>query len=225
MVTQLIEFLAGIVIAMISTLGYAGIVLAMAIESCCIPLPSEVIMPFSGYLAFKGKFTVLGTALAGAMGCVLGSDAAWWIGATGGRAAVEKYGRYILLSHHDLDIADRFFARWGDLAIFVSRLLPVVRTFISLPAGIARMNFWKFNLYTFIGSLPWCYALSYVGFKTGENWKSLSHYFHGADAVIAVLLALGVTWFLWRHWPRRAAVTVAPSTADDAASRGKKLAE
>ena len=135
MVEKLIGILAGFIIGTISSLGYAGIVLLMAIESACIPLPSEIIMPFSGYLVFTGEMQLWLVALAGAVGCVLGSLLAYWVGAVGGRPLVEKYGRYVLISHHDLDLADRWFQRHGDITIFIGRLLPVVRTFIAFPAG------------------------------------------------------------------------------------------
>src|SRR5512136_69803 len=140
MVTAILEFLARFIISVISSAGYLGIVLLMAIESACIPLPSEVIMPFSGYLVSVGRFKLAWVAVAGALGCNLGSFVAYYVGSLGGRPLVEKYGRYVLITRHDLALADRFFARYGDWAVFVARLLPVVRTFIALPAGIARMN-------------------------------------------------------------------------------------
>ncbi len=203
MVESLVKYLAGFIIAGISAMGYAGIVLMMAIESACIPLPSEIIMPFSGYLVFAGRFGLIGTAVAGAAGCVVGSVAAYYAGVYGGRPFLMKYGRYVLITEKELDTADRFFARYGDAAIFISRLLPVVRTFISLPAGISKMNFPKFVIYTFVGSFPWCLGLSWVGMKLGENWNTLGRYFHRFDAVIGVFIAMGVAWFLWRHWPRK----------------------
>ena len=187
--------------ATIATLGYPGIVLMMAIESACIPLPSEVIMPFGGFLVFRspGQFSLIGMAIAGAAGCVIGSWIAWAVGYYGGRPLVERYGRYVLLKRRDLDAADRFFQRWGDLAIFISRLLPVVRTFISLPAGIARMPFWRFTLYTFLGSLPWCYVLALAGYKLGERWDELKTYFHRADAVIVAAVVVLIAFWLWHH--------------------------
>ena len=171
----------------------------MAIESACIPLPSEVIMPFSGYLVSQGRFAIWETAVAGAIGCVVGSVAAYAVGRYGGRAFIVKYGRYVLISHHDLELADRWFDRHGQFAIFFSRLLPVVRTFISLPAGIARMHFWLFVLWTFVGSLPWCYALAYIGFKMGENWDTIGTYFHRFDAVIGTAIIVGAALWVWRH--------------------------
>lgn len=199
MIEKIIGVLATFIIWGISLLGYGGIALMMAIESACIPLPSEIIMPFSGYLVFQGEFSLFGVAMAGAIGCVIGSVLAYWVGITGGRAMAEKYGKYILISHHDLDIADRFFAKYGSSAVFFSRLLPVVRTFISLPAGIARMNFPKFVIYTFLGSFPWCYGLAYIGMKMGQNWNTLGGYFHKFDLVIGIIIMIGFVWFLKRH--------------------------
>ena len=170
----------------------AGIVLLMAIESACIPLPSEIIMPFSGYLVFTGEMQLWLVALAGAVGCVLGSLLAYWLGAVGGRPLVEKYGRYVLISHHDLDLADRWFQRHGDITIFIGRLLPVVRTFIAFPAGVARMPLWRFNLYTFVGSFIWCWGLAWIGKQLGQNWNTLGVYFHRFDALIGVILLAGV---------------------------------
>jgi len=199
MIEQIITILAGFIIASISLLGYWGVVLMMAIESACIPLPSEIIMPFAGYLVSQGQFSLWGVSLAGALGCVLGSVIAYWIGYYGGRPVAEKYGKYVLVTHHDLDVADNFFRKYGDAAIFFSRMLPVIRTFISLPAGIARMNFTRFVVYTFLGSLPFCYALAYVGKQLGDNWNTLGVYFHKFDAVIGVIILVGVIWFVRRH--------------------------
>lgn len=199
MFEQIISILASFIIWGISGLGYSGVALMMAIESACIPLPSEIIMPFAGYLVAKGEFTLLGVSLAGAIGCVLGSVLAYGVGIYGGRKFIEKYGKYILISHHDLNIADRFFNKYGSGAIFFSRLLPVVRTFISLPAGIARMNFTKFVVYTFLGSLPWCWALALIGKKLGDNWNTLGVYFHKFDAVIGVILIILIIWYVRRH--------------------------
>jgi membrane protein DedA with SNARE-associated domain len=199
MIEKVISALAGFVIATISALGYGGIVLLMAIESACIPLPSEIIMPFSGYLVFTGNLKLWGIALAGAVGCVLGSLLAYWIGSYGGRPLVEKYGKYVLISHHDLALAERWFSKHGEITIFIGRLLPVIRTFIAFPAGVARMNLSKFNLYTFIGSFIWCYALGWIGMKLGENWDTLGTYFHRFDALIGAVLAAGAVWYVWRH--------------------------
>lgn len=199
MIEAIISVLAEFIIWGINLMGYSGVALMMAIESACIPLPSEIIMPFSGYLVSTGKFTLWGVSLAGAIGCVLGSAVAYWIGYYGGRPAAEKYGKYILVTHHDLDIADNFFKKYGNAAVFIARLLPVIRTFISLPAGIAKMNFSKFIVYTFLGSLPFCYLLAYIGKKLGDNWDTLGVYFHKFDAVIGILILIGIIWFVKRH--------------------------
>ena len=183
--------------------GYGGIVILMAIESACIPLPSELIMPFAGYMVFQGTFNLLWVATVGAIGCNLGSLVAYEIGFYGGRPLVERYGRWILMGKRELDWADRFFGRWGYLAVFVGRLLPVIRTFIALPAGISRMPRGRFHLYTFLGSWPWCLALAWFGMKLGENWRDLGKYFHKFDAVIGIVIVIGLAWFVWSHWQHR----------------------
>ncbi|APZ44234.1 DedA family protein [Acidihalobacter ferrooxydans] len=195
----MIEHLAGLITGVIAHLGYAGVALLMAIESACIPLPSEVIMPFAGYLAATGTLNLWWVALAGALGCVAGSLVAYAAGAWGGRPFVERYGRYLLISRRDLDMADRWFARHGDITILIGRLLPVVRTFIAFPAGVARMPLWRFNLYTFIGSFIWCWVLAWIGFKLGEHWDTLGGWFHRFDVLIGVLLLLGFVWYVRRH--------------------------
>ena len=202
MIAKIITILSGFIVAVISKMGYMGIVLLMAIESACIPLPSEIIMPFSGYLVSRGEMNLWWVAVAGAVGCVLGSLVAYWVGMYGGRPFIEKYGKYILLSRHDLDIADRWFAKYGEVIVFVSRLLPAIRTFIAFPAGVARMNLTRFVIYTFAGSLPWCLALAYVGQKLGEQWDkddTLKTWFHRFDFLIGIAGVLFVTWWIWRH--------------------------
>jgi membrane protein DedA with SNARE-associated domain len=202
LIGKIIEILSVFIIATISALGYSGIVLLMAMESACIPLPSEIIMPFSGYLVFTGRFNLLAVGFAGAFGCVLGSLAAYGAGMYGGRPLAERYGRYLLISGHDLDLADRWFARYGQVIVFISRLLPGVRTFISFPAGVARMNLSRFIVYTFAGSLPWCLGLAYVGEKLGERWnkdETLKTIFHRFDFVVGIVLVLAVAWWVWRH--------------------------
>ena len=215
MIGKIIELLSGFIVATISTLGYGGVVLLMAIESACIPLPSEVIMPFSGYLVYTGRFSLWLVSLAGAVGCVVGSMVAYWVGMYGGRPLIEKYGRYVLVSRHDLDLADRWFARYGEIITFASRLLPVVRTFIAFPAGVARMNMTRFILFTFVGSYPWCYGLAWVGMKLGEQWDKdprLKAAFHRFDLVIGLALVAAAAWFVW-HKLRGAKAASAPADA------------
>lgn len=206
MIEKIIAWLAGIIISVISTTGYAGVILLMAIESACIPLPSEIIMPFAGYLVHTGRFQLLWAATAGALGCNLGSVIAYEIGCYGGRPLVEKYGRYIWLSRHDLDMAERFFDRFGSAAVFIGRLLPVIRTFIALPAGLAKMPRVRFHVYTFLGSWPWCFALAWAGMKLGEQWETdprLKHWLHRLDLVILIGLLGAAAWFVHSHWRNR----------------------
>jgi membrane protein DedA with SNARE-associated domain len=199
MLEKLIALIATWIIGVISTMGYGGIVLLMAIESACIPLPSEIIMPFSGFLVFKGEMVLWAVALAGAVGCVVGSIPAYYLGMFGGRPLVEKYGKWVLISHHDLVLADRAFQKYGDIIIFIGRLLPAVRTFIAFPAGIARMHIGKFIAYTFVGSLIWCWVLAYAGMKFGEHWDDLKVYFHQFHYVIAIAAVIFVVWYVRRH--------------------------
>jgi len=199
-IAAVIEELAKWTTMVISTLGYGGVVLLMGIESACIPLPSEIIMPFAGYLAYTGQFTVHGAALAGAVGCIVGSIPAYYLGMYGGRPVIERWGKYVLLSRHELDLAERLFARHGQWVVLAGRLLPVIRTFIAFPAGVARMNLTKFVVYTFIGSYPWCYGLAWVGMKLGEKWNTdprLKAAFHRFDLAVGVLGVLAVVWFVW----------------------------
>jgi membrane protein DedA with SNARE-associated domain len=194
--------IAQFVLTLFTALGYGGIVVAMAIESCCIPLPSELIMPLAGFLAFQHRFNLWGAALAGAIGCVLGSLVAYGIGARGGRPLVLRYGRYALISPRDADRADAFFARYGAPAIFLTRLMPIVRTFISLPAGIARMHLGTFVVYTFLGSLPWCLALAFAGYVLGVHWPDVGGTLHRYDLLIAVALVVLLALFVYRHVQR-----------------------
>ncbi len=185
---------------------WPGVVVMMAIESAGIPLPSELIMPLAGWMLVKdrghGEEWLLLAALFGAVGNTIGSLAAYYAGAWGGRPLVEKYGKYILISRHDLDLADRFFKRWGNWAVFFSRLMPVVRTFISFPAGIARMPVLKFTFYTFVGAFIWSLALAWAGFVLGENWEDLRTWMRPADIPILIVGAILVGWYVYRHVKR-----------------------
>ena len=213
MVAKIIEALGAFVISAISTSGYLGLIAMMAIESACIPLPSEIIMPFSGYLVYAGRFSSLAlVATLGAIGCNLGSVFAYEVGYFGGRPLVERWGKYIWLNMHDLEVAERFFSKYGSTTVFIARLLPVIRTFIALPAGIGRMPRLRFHVYTFLGSWPWCFMLAYVGFKLGERWNTdprLKLWFHRFDGVIGAVIVLGILWFVWNHWKNRAGKALA----------------
>lgn len=197
----MIEHVANWIIALISSLGYFGIIIAMAIESALIPLPSEIIMPFSGFLVSTGRFSLHWVALAGAVGNVLGSLVAYAIGYWGHeklvRAFVRKFGKFILLSEHELDIAEKLLHKYKGLVVLGSRVLPGVRTVISLPCGFAKLPLGNFIVLTFVGSLIWSYFLAYIGFVLGENWDTLGPYFHKADVVIIVGVAVAVGFYIY----------------------------
>jgi membrane protein DedA with SNARE-associated domain len=200
---NLIEWGTGIILGIIAALSYPGIVFLMALESACMPVPSEIVMPFGGALASgylvhlypKLDFWLVG--MAGTIGCLIGSLAAYYVGYKVGRPAVEKYGKYFLISKKHLKKTDKFFKKRGEMTVFVSRLLPVVRTFISLPAGIARMDIKKFTIYTFLGCLPWCYGLTYVGYWLGPRWRSIMSVFHKFDIVVIIALIIFIIWYIW----------------------------
>lgn len=211
MLANLTEAIQHLISNLYGATGLLGIILAMAIESCCLPLPSEIVMPLAGIMIYNQNHfpglnyswplwvNLIIVALAGALGCLLGSIAAYGIGYRGGRPLMLKYGKYVLISQHDADVADRFFAKYGNATAFISRLLPIVRTYISLPAGIAKTHFPTFCLFTFLGSFPWCLVLAYLGYVLGGNLNSLSTVFHGLDIVIAVVLVALVALYIWRH--------------------------
>jgi membrane protein DedA with SNARE-associated domain len=207
LLVHLTDIITTFITNLYATTGLAGIVLAMAIESCCIPLPSEIVMPLAGVMLVEGKIlagvnpwlSLVLVALAGATGCLIGSIAAYGIGYAGGRPLMLKYGRYVLISQHDAEKADRFFQKWGSETVFFSRLLPVVRTYISLPAGIAKMPFVKFCIYTFLGSFPWCLLLAYVGTVVGNNLSVLTPIFRSFEVIILIALVILVGLYIWRH--------------------------
>lgn len=186
-----------------SLIQWPGVVVLMAIESACIPLPSELIMPLAGWMLIKEKslaaiYTLVAGAY-GALGCTIGSIIAYAVGMWGGRPFLEKYGKYVLISRRDLDLAVQWFDKRGSWAIFISRLLPVVRTFISLPAGIAKMHFAQFLIYTFIGSFIWCTGLAYGGYLLGEHWEQIRTVMRPFDLSIGVLIIALIAFYIYRH--------------------------
>lgn len=199
---DILAAVAGWIISVIAAAGYAGVCLLMGIESACIPLPSEIIMPFAGYLVSTGRLDLIGVATAGALGCNLGSIPAYLAGQYGGRAFILRYGKWVLIGGDELDKAEAFFARFGSLAVLIGRLLPVIRSFIAFPAGMARMSHGRFHLYTFIGSWPWCFGLAWVGARLGAAWHSDPR-LHAAmqkfeyAVVAAVLLAIAL--YVWHR--------------------------
>jgi membrane protein DedA with SNARE-associated domain len=201
---SLVEWGTNLILDWISNSGYLGIIMLMTLESACIPVPSEIVMPFAGYLVFQGQqpgfegahLTLLGITIAGAIGCTIGSIAAYAVGVYAGRPFVLKYGKYFLVREKHLLMAEKWFAKYGDAATFISRLLPVVRTVISLPAGIAKMDFKKFVFYCFMGSLPWTFMLGYVGYWLGPNWDDIVAVFRQLDIVVVVAVIALVAWYL-----------------------------
>ncbi len=217
MVEHLISWVTGFIAAH----GYPGVLLLMALESACIPIPSEAIMPFAGALIKTDPargFNIWTLTLVGALGNLLGSVIAYWVGHIGGRPFLEKYGKFVLIRKRDLDKSDHFFQKYGQITVLVSRVLPIVRTFISLPAGIARMPFAKFCAYTFVGALPFCYLLAWTGTKLGAHWKSVSAWLHKADLGITVVLAVLFALWLWHHLRPDPEDAPAPGTKSPEAS-------
>lgn len=192
------------IVNLVSSLGYFGIFIAMTIESASIPLPSEIIMGIAGFLAYKGEMSVVGIGLAGALGNICGSTIMYFLGSRGGRPLVDKYGHYFHISNERFNKVETWFAKWGDIVVFASQLLPVVRTFVSLPAGVLKINFPKFILYTFSGALIWCTLLGYISSLLGPEWEKLSDLTHQAEIVmlIAFLLAL-VLYIVWRIYKHK----------------------
>ncbi|OIO46123.1 MAG: hypothetical protein AUJ31_02495 [Parcubacteria group bacterium CG1_02_39_15] len=196
MIADLLSLVSSFIVNIISTLGYPGITVLMALESTCIPIPSEIIMPFSGYLVFLEKLSFFSVVLWGTIGNLIGSIIAYLAGFYGGRPLIKKYGRYIFISEGELAHAQDWFEKYGSVSVLFSRMLPVVRTFISLPAGIAKMPFWKFATYTFFGSLPWSFFLTYVGVIAGENWQSIDSLVRKFDWAIVIIIISLFSWWL-----------------------------
>lgn len=199
MITGIIDILAQFVISTIDLIGYTGVFLLMAVESCGIPMPSEVIMPFSGFLVADGKMLFWIVVAAGTLGNLVGSLLAYWIGYKGGRPLIEKYGRYILISKHDLDMADRWFTKYGDWTVYFGRLLPIVRTYISFPAGIAKMNLKRFSIFTTLGALPWTAFFAWLGVMMGDNWELIREKLHKFDLAVGIIIVVSIVLYVWRH--------------------------
>lgn len=209
--TQMLEAIDRIVLpfidALYSRLGYIGVAIAMAIESAALPIPSELILPFAGWSVSRGLVEPLtnsvwsywGAVIAGVIGNTVGSLVGYAIGAYGGRPLVRRYGRYLLISTHDLDLAERWFARYGEATVFFSRMLPIVRTFISIPAGVARMPLWRFLVFSLLGAIPWVMLLVWGGVVLGDHWLDLKQQLRGLDYVVAAAIAALVALFVWRH--------------------------
>lgn len=188
------EYLVPIIISFIETTHYAGVFVLMTLESMIAPVPSEAVMPFAGMLITEGKFTFAGVIFFSTLGSIVGSMISYYLGWAGGRPLVEKFGKYLLLDKHHLDLTVNYFQKKGDITIFVSRFIPVVRHLISIPAGMGKMNIWKFSLYTIVGAGLWNAFLTYLGFKLGENWDEVLKYSSVIDIVIVVLLVIVIVY-------------------------------
>jgi membrane protein DedA with SNARE-associated domain len=200
---QLASYLSEWALQIIGGTGYAGIFLLSALESCAIPIPSEVVIPFSGFLAVSGRFNIWLVILVATIANLVGSVVLFWIGKSGGRWFIERYGKYFLINRHDMERGDELFKKYGTKIIFWGRMLPVVRTFVSLAAGVGEMNFYRFSFYTLLGSLPWNAGLAIIGYKTGENWRVLEKYFRKFDILIAVLIVIFVVWYVRGHLKKK----------------------
>jgi membrane protein DedA with SNARE-associated domain len=198
---SLVGYFSSFAINLIGSLGYWGVFIGMTLESACIPIPSEIIMPFSGFVVWQGNtnMTLIGITLVGAFGNLIGSLIAYFVGFKGGRPLLEKYGKYLLITKSKLELADRWFYKYGGKAVLISRLLPIIRTFISLPAGIARMDLKKFMVYTFIGSLPWSFLLGYIGTKLGPNWGVIQGYFHILDIIVEIGILGVIAYLIYKY--------------------------
>jgi len=201
---QIVQFLTNL----LQAIGWPGVVAIMTLESANIPIPSEVTMPLAGWMLVQARgMTALDALLLGgffgALGCTLGSILSYGLGAWGGRPLLKRYGKWIMISEEDLDKADRWFGRWGDWAAFVSRLLPIVRTFISFPAGVTKMNFWRFVVFTFAGSFIWCGLLALGGYYLGVNWETLRNAMRPFDIPIGIIILAGLGWYIYRHIQKR----------------------
>ncbi len=191
------ELLSGFITQFISAIGYAGVFILMSLESAALPIPSEVIMPFAGYLAYQGVFNIVLISIVGAAGCTAGSILSYYVGLKGGRSMIERYGKYFFIKTDHMNLAEAWFGKYGDKAVLFSRLLPVVRTFISLPAGIGKYDFKKLVAFSFIGSLPWTFALAYIGFYLGPHWENIIGFFNGLDILIVAAIALLFSYFFF----------------------------
>ena len=199
MLHQFIDPVLQLIRDVVASWGYLGVIIMMSIESANIPLPSEAIMPTAGLLVQQGKMNFHLVALCGALGCLFGSVPSYFLGRFGGRPLVENYGKWLLVSHKDLDAADRWVDRYGDWAFFICRMLPVVRTFISFPAGVLKAHFGIFCFFTFLGSLIWCYFLTWVGIKFGENMTVFVQIWHKFDIAIVLVVVVGASYYIYRH--------------------------
>ncbi|MEI6765355.1 MAG: DedA family protein [Bacteroidota bacterium] len=199
----LTAWIAAMATAFISKLGYLGLLILMALESMVAPVPSEAVMPFAGFLISDGKMSFLGVIFFSTLGSIIGSLIGYWMGAAGGRPLVEKWGKYLLLDKSDLDVTEKWFSKRGDVTVFVCRFIPVVRHLISIPAGISKMNLWKFSIYTLIGAGIWNSILTVAGYFLKKNWGEIMKYSHIIDYVVVAVLLLAVIYYVYKFYKNR----------------------
>jgi len=195
----MLEWLEHFIVDTIGAYGYFAIFVLMMLESALIPIPSEVTMVFGGFLVARGELDFIAVGMIGAVANVVGSWLAYYLGRVGGRPLAERWGRFIFLRKKELDRADEWFEERGELTVFVTRLLPVIRTFISFPAGVARMPFWRFTIYTFLGCLPWSFALTWAGVLLGDNWEVFLRHSRPVVIGVGVITVAVIGWWLWRR--------------------------
>ncbi len=204
-ISNLLITVSSFIIATVEHFGYVGVFVAMLLESAGVPLSSEVIMPFAGYVAWEGTLTLIGVSIAGTLGCLAGALVLYTIGLYGGRPLLDRYGKHIFMHKSELDRADQWFAQYGEITVLVSRMLPIVRSIFSLPAGMTRMDIGKFSVYTMLGSFVWCLTLAYLGFSLGPHWSEIDQLFRYVDivAVAGVVALSGYLIYRRQHTPRK----------------------
>ncbi len=197
------EFLVEYIVAFINSTGYASVFILMILESMIMPVPSEAVMPFAGFLIESGRFTFAGVVFFSTLGSIVGSLISYYMGYYGGRPIVDKYGKYLLLNHHHLELTEKYFTKKGELTIFISRFIPVVRHLISIPAGMGKMNIWKFSIYTIVGAALWNSFLTYVGMLLKDNWNEILKYSSVIDIVIVIALVILIIYTAYKLFKAR----------------------
>ncbi len=203
MITNILTYLVTLIIHIISSLGYGGVILLMTLHSMAIPVPSEVVIPFAGFLVSTGRFNYFAVVLSGTLGNLIGASLIYALIYNKGRNFLLRYEKFLFISQNEVELAEKFFHRFGSVAIFFGRCIPIVATFISIPAGLARVKYWKFATFTVLGAIIWNLVLTYIGMKLGENWIVLREKLHGAELVIAGLIVVGIVFWVWRHLRNR----------------------
>ncbi len=197
---MLVEFISELILSLMLFSGYLGIFILMVMESMIFPVPSEAIMPFAGFLVAEGELNLILVIIISSLGSIVGSLISYYIGKYGGRPLILKYGKYLLLNKKHLELTENFFSKKGEATIFISRFIPVVRHLISIPAGIAEMNIWKFCFFTALGAAMWNAFLAWVGFYLKQNWTEIMKYSKFVDIFVIVLMLAGVCYFMYNHF-------------------------